>query len=316
MKMTPFPKILTVGIGVAIAGLSFHSAQAASATWTGATDATWAGTGNWTATPVPGTGDVAGFVNSSATVNGNTTIDLGSGVTVGGIAFDTASAAAYTIGSGGVGAQTLTLTDTATVNMTSTVANDELINANVVLGTAITGTTTITNASTTNSLTIAGTITGGTGGTAGTKSLNTAGAGAINLQGTITNGGATLININNGGSGNTTLSGSGTATYGTLTATAAGTLTVNNASANITVNSLSKYGASSNFGKFILTNGTIAFNGGLSSGTSSGALAGSDGMAFIVNGGTFAYRLGCSWSFLFLFVYRGSDCKHGCEHGN
>ena len=46
---------------------------AASGFWTGATDANWADA-NWSAAPVPGSGDAATF---SGAGNGNTTINLG-----------------------------------------------------------------------------------------------------------------------------------------------------------------------------------------------------------------------------------------------
>ena len=52
--------------------------KAASGIWTGATDATWAGA-NWSASPVPGTGDTATFNGAGG---GHTAIDLGSGVTI------------------------------------------------------------------------------------------------------------------------------------------------------------------------------------------------------------------------------------------
>ena len=94
-----------------------QSLHAASGTWTGATDATWAGA-NWSASPVPGTLETATF---NGLGNGFTTIDLGSGISVGTILFDTASVAGYTIGSGGVGAQTLTLDNTGAITMNSTV---------------------------------------------------------------------------------------------------------------------------------------------------------------------------------------------------
>ncbi len=247
------------------------SAHAASGTWNGAVDATWAGA-NWSASPVPGTGDTATFSATSAAVNARTTLDLGAGVTVATVLFDTANAAAYTIGSGAVGSQSLTLNDTtAAMTLNVAVAQSQLVNANVTLGTALVGTTTLTNSATAASgvaINIAGNITGGTGGTAGIKTLNTTGAGAINLQGNITPGGGTVMNVANIGAGNTTLSGSGTSTLSTLRATAAGTVTVNNATANVTVAASSVYGASSNFGKFILTNGSVAFNGGIQSATS------------------------------------------------
>ena len=283
--------------------LTADSAFATSDTWDGSTDGVWATNTNWLADgTVPGTGEIATF---SGTGNGNTTIDLGTGVTIGTVLFDTASAAAYTIGAGAVGSQTLTLNDTGAVTMNATVANNQLVNANITLGTAVTGTTTFTNSTTAVSgitLTIAGNIAGGTGGTAGIKTLNTAGTGAVNITGTIDKGGATTINVASTGAGQTTtLSGATIGTFGTLRSTGSGgNITINNAAANITVTSSSTYGTNTLGSKFILTAGTVAFNGGIQSATSSGALAGGDGMGFIVNGGTFSASsvgLGRSYNF-------------------
>ncbi|MCX6895442.1 MAG: autotransporter-associated beta strand repeat-containing protein, partial [Verrucomicrobia bacterium] len=292
-----------------LAAMAFAAnTHAASATWNGTVDATWAGA-NWSASPVPGTGDTATFNGAG---NGNTTIDLGAGVAVGSIFFDTASAAAYTVGSGAVGSQTLTLDDTALVAMSSTVANHQLVNANIVLGTAVTGTTTFTNGAAAKTLTFAGNIDGGTGGTAGTKTLNLNGSGTNILQGAINKGGGTAINVANIGTGISILSGSGTSALGTLRATAGGTMTVNGQT--ITVASSSQYGGSTALGKFILNSGSAAFNGGIQSGTSSGALAGADGMAFIVNGGTFsasAVALGRSQSLNTTFYTAAASLTSG-----
>ena len=83
--------LLVVGVA-----LWAGTAHADNATWNGTTDATWATLGNWAGTPaaVPGTGDTATFDNGG---NFNTTIDLGTGVTINTVLFDTGSAAAYTI---------------------------------------------------------------------------------------------------------------------------------------------------------------------------------------------------------------------------
>lgn len=158
----------------AVAGLVLTSPalRAASDTWTGTTDPTWATSTNWLSGNVPGAGDTATFNGAG---NGNTTIDLGAGVTLSQLLWDTSSAAAYTIGSGGIGAETLTI-DAAgnAVTMNSTVANNELINANVDFGA---NAVTVNNSSTANSLTIAGNL---TGSAAFTKS----GAGTLTLSGT------------------------------------------------------------------------------------------------------------------------------------
>ena len=194
--------------------------RAASGSWTGVTDNTWAGA-NWTATPVPGTGDTATFNGAG---NANTTIDLGGGVTILNLLFNTGSAAAYTIGSGGAGVQTLTLNDSAAVTMNSTVANNELFNAAITLGTATTGAYGFNNNSG-STLTLAANISGGTGGTAGIKTLTIGGSGNTVFGGNLNKGSASNINLAKNGSGTFTVnpvsnvgsaSGSVTVNAGTL----------------------------------------------------------------------------------------------------
>ena len=91
-------------------------APLASAAWTGAINAFWRTATNWNPNTVPGSGDTATFNGAG---NGNTTIDLLSGVTINTIVFDTASAAAYTIRGGN-----LTLNDGGAITVNSTVTND------------------------------------------------------------------------------------------------------------------------------------------------------------------------------------------------
>jgi autotransporter-associated beta strand protein len=184
------------------------SASAVSDTWSGTTDATWATSTNWLGGNVPGTGDTATFNNAG---NGNTTIDLGAGVTLGVLLFDTPSAAAYTIGSGGAGSQTLTLSTVGNaITMNSTVANNELINANLALAVTSTAGTpstyySVTNNSTTNTLTLAGGI---SASTAGNKVLAVNGSGNTNISGAIT-AGSGAVNLVKLGTGTLTLSGGG-----------------------------------------------------------------------------------------------------------
>jgi autotransporter-associated beta strand protein len=186
------------------------SASAASAAWTGTTDALWATTTNWTASPVPGAGDTATF-NSAG--NGNTTIDLGGGVSVGSVVFDTASAAAYTIGSGAVGSQTLTLGSTLgnVITMNANVVNNQLFNSNLALSVSSTANNqatyyALTNNSATNTLNIAGGI---SASTAGVKTLRVTGSGNTNISGAITSGSGN-VSLFKTGSGTLTLSGGAT----------------------------------------------------------------------------------------------------------
>ncbi len=202
------------------------SLNAANGTWTGATDANWADA-NWSATPVPGTGNTAIF---SGAGNGNTTINLGSGVTILDLLFNTGSAAAYTIGNGAVDSQTLTLNNSGGITLNSTVANNQLFNAAMVLGTDGTAQTyTVTNNSA-STLTFAGNLYGGAGGTKGTKTLAVGGSGNTVISGNITNGGATTIAITKTGTGTLTFNGNVDATTGLNSQGATGTVTINSGS--------------------------------------------------------------------------------------
>ncbi|HSH92752.1 MAG TPA: hypothetical protein VK968_01255, partial [Roseimicrobium sp.] len=124
-------KFIALSLGLAVAGLS-QSAQAAIGTWTGATSDVWRLNGNWTGT--------AAFPNAAATdsaifgdtTGGFTTIDVGTGTNVLRVEFSTTSAS-YTIGKGGIGAQTLTLSRTNggdVLRMNATTTN-QVIDANL-----------------------------------------------------------------------------------------------------------------------------------------------------------------------------------------
>ena len=211
---------------VTLAGLfsSATNSSAVSGSWNGTSDAIWANTANWSATPVPGVGDTATFNNAG---NLNTTITTGS-ISLSNITFNTANAAAYTLGAT-PGAGTITFADgtTTAVTMNSTVAAPQIINANLTLGTAIASTTTFTNSSTTTSLTLGGAIAGGTGGTAAAKTLTVNGAGNTTISGAISNGGATNVALRATGPGVLTLSGSNSYT-GTTQIGSQGGLTLGN----------------------------------------------------------------------------------------
>lgn len=191
-----------LGLGLLLAA-SIPSVYAANDTWDGTTDATWATGTNWAldSAVAPGTIDTATFDNAG---NSFTTIDLGTGVTIGSILFDSANAAAYTIGSGVVGSQTLTLgTVGNAITVNAAVANNQLFNANLALAT--TGTYTVANNSLTNSLTLAGGI---SATSAGIKVLQVTGSGNTAISGAITAGTGSM-NLFKTGSGTLTLSGGG-----------------------------------------------------------------------------------------------------------
>jgi autotransporter-associated beta strand protein len=180
------------------------TASAVSDTWSGTTDATWATSTNWLGGNVPGTGDTATFNDAG---NGNTTIDLGGGVTIGTVLFDTASAAAYTVGSGAVGSQTLTLDNAGTITINSGVTTNQLFNSNVQLSNAANATATITNNGS-GTLTIAGTLSANAA--SGNGVLNVAGSGNTTITGAVTEVGAGNSALKKTGSGTLTLSNGST----------------------------------------------------------------------------------------------------------
>jgi fibronectin-binding autotransporter adhesin len=215
----------TAAAALAAVLLATPSANAASATWNGTTDSLWSTTTNWSASPVPGVTNTATFNNAG---NGNTSITVGT-ISLTNITFDTASAAAYTLGTGADTINFATGTTTA-VTMNSTVAQNETINANLILGTAVASATTFTNSSTTNLLTLGGNITGGTVGTAAAKTITIAGAGNTAIGGIISNGGGSSVAINKTSTGTLTLSNANTYT-GNTTVTGGGTLILGNKAA-------------------------------------------------------------------------------------
>jgi fibronectin-binding autotransporter adhesin len=241
---------------VAIGGSS--SALAAPGSWRGTTNSSWATTGNWSGASPPTTNELATFNGAG---NGNTTIDLGAGVTVRSLVFDSANAAAYTIGSGAVGSQTLTLNvagwnqEQGGITVNSTVTNNQLFNANVVLGDASAYGHYMTNSSPTATLTLAGNVSGGTGGSAGAKTLYLGGAGNTTISGTIGRGGATTLALNKTGAGTLTLSGS--STYNGATTLNQGTINLDFSAATAPAANI----ISSTGGALTFTGGTLRLTG-------------------------------------------------------
>ncbi len=182
--------------------LAAGSALAGSASWNGTADSTWANAGNWSASTVPGSGDTATFNGAG---NGNITLDLGVGITLGSLLFDTAGAAAYTIGT--AGSQSLTLDDGGAIQRSGTVSSDERVNAAITLGTATAASYLLSNAGAAGRLTFAGMIAGGAGGAAGAKVLTIDGAGHTDISGAIADGGAASLALTKTGTGTLTLTG-------------------------------------------------------------------------------------------------------------
>jgi autotransporter-associated beta strand protein len=195
-------------------------ALAASDIWDGETDGVWATGSNWVGSGVPGTGDTATF---SGLGNGYTIIDLGVGVTLSSLLFDTSSAAGYTIGAGTAGSQTLRLDNAGAVTINADVVNNQLINAALGLTNAANATATIANNSAAL-LTLAGGIVANVA--SGNGLLTVTGAGNTTVSQPITKPGAGSNALLKHGAGMLTLSAgsswSGNAALGRVPATSAG----------------------------------------------------------------------------------------------
>src|SRR3954452_6050992 len=110
-----------------LASASIGRAQA-TRTWTGLGGSNhWANPGNWD-TGVPVSGDTGQFIDAG---NGNTSIDLnGTAQPINTILFDTANAAAYTLGTGAPG-DAFNFDASGAITVNSTVTNLETINAGI-----------------------------------------------------------------------------------------------------------------------------------------------------------------------------------------
>lgn len=170
---------------------------------------------NWSADLVP-TG-TATFNQSSATVGGKTTLSVGGPFNLGIIAFNTANAAAYTIGSS-AGDGTFTSNNGTPITMAATVANNQTVNSNLVF---TVNAATIQNSSSTNTLTLNGGI---SGGNAGASMLTLTGVGSVTnvINGAIANGTAPSLGVTIG-AGNWTLNSSAN-TFGGRVQTATDTI--------------------------------------------------------------------------------------------
>ena len=266
---------LICAASIALSAFAFSPCvHATSDAWTGGADAVWANTLNWLGSNIPGTGDTATFNAPSA----NTTLNLGS-ITLNTVAFNTAAAAAYTLGSG---ADTLTLNGGGAVTVSSTVTNSEVVGSNVILGDAPGDQSfTFTNNSTTGGQTLSftGLI---DSATTGTKTLTVNGAGGTVMSGNIANTTGVVALIKSGG-GSLTLSGTNNFSGGVTLS--AGTLNLNSATA---------LGATA--GAFAINGGTVDRTAGVATLTTNNALLVNGDFTFTgtqsLNLGTGAVTLG------------------------
>ena len=159
--------------------------------WTGLENTSWTNNANWSVAPYAGfsTGETATF---SGAGNGNTVLDLTGLASVRNLSFETAGAAAYTLGAGGAGGQTLVLENGARLDFLPDLASAQIFNAVLQLGVDRSGSTYVLSNQTSSVVTFAGGIAGGAaGGTAGTKNVIV--AGNLLVSGVIANGGATSV---------------------------------------------------------------------------------------------------------------------------
>lgn len=220
------PRFLSSFHVIAFVLASAHQGAADDAVWNGTTDAAWATLTNWSSdpNPVPGPGNIATFNNAGGL---NDVIDLGAGVTVGSIIFDTVDVAAYTIGSGGAGIQALTLNDSGSITANSGINANQIFHANLTLGADGSAQSyAVTNSDASNSISFAGTVSGGTGGSAGAKTLNISATGGVAFNGVIADGGASSLGI--------VKTGGGALTLNTATHTFSGGLSIEAGTLNIT----------------------------------------------------------------------------------
>jgi len=203
-------KILSV---IAILSLVFSvpvnpEALAADAAWTGASgggNANWSDVDNWSTGPVPGTGNTATFDEAAGA--GGSTISLGvaPGVTIGNIVFDNTSGNLdwYTIGSGGVNHETLTLDAGGAITMNGNVGSDQSFQSSI----ALSGDGSFVNDSGANQLNFNGSVNNNahlltvnstayvniSGVMSGAGGLTKLGTGYLSLSGTNTYAGVTTI---------------------------------------------------------------------------------------------------------------------------
>ncbi len=248
-------------IFIALAALPLPAT--AQSTWTGASSPSWSDPGNWMG-GVPTAGVTATFNGPSA----NTAVSLGGlAQPVGTIAFDTASAAAYTF-SGNAG-DAFVFDVAGGVSASSTVAATQTFNSAIQnLGALI-----ITNNTTGTAapLLFNGPFSLASGGSA--DLLTVANTGPVTISGSF---GTNFTAVSKTGAGALTLSGTNTAFTGNITV-AAGTVLVGandalGSGGTIQMNggTLTLQGVTTNVGKTLLFNNAGALNNNGTSGTWSG----------------------------------------------
>lgn len=245
LPMKPRPSLqllaaITALSAVSLAPLSLH---AANATWSGATDGTWATGNNWSPTAAPGSTTVLNTADDATFNNNvNTTITIDANRNIDRIIFDT-SAGAFTIGSASANAgNALNLTSGSVIQYASTfagAATAQTFNAPILLqGTAQFQNLTGTAVGNTNTLQFNGNISGGTSsGLTLTLSGNNVGASNV-ISSVISNGASSGVGLTKTAGATWTLSGTNNSFTGGLSVT----------QGNLRVNTIAASGSNSSIG--------------------------------------------------------------------
>jgi fibronectin-binding autotransporter adhesin len=211
--------------GIALVGAASGAASAASANLVATpTDANFSTGANWSTGTAPGatsgttSTDIATFNQALTNAFGTSTnpLVIDANRNIQGITFDLATASPYVIGT--TAGNALLLTTGGSIQMTSTVANSQTVNAPLIIEpasatTAATYSLTNNATSTTSLLTIGGQISLGTTTAFDTLTLGGSNTGANLFNGTINSSGDTGgLLINKTGAGSWTYGGNGTTT--------------------------------------------------------------------------------------------------------
>lgn len=163
----------------------------------------WTNSYNWSASPYPSAVQTATF---SASGNGRTVIDLDGLSSISNITFSGTGAAGYTLGAGGPDAQTLTLSANGILQLASSVANPQRVDAKIQLGPdAAAGSYSVRNDSSTYPLTLAGGAFHP--GAGASKALTFLGNGTTVVSGNILSNGVNTLTVTNAGPGHLSLAG-------------------------------------------------------------------------------------------------------------
>jgi len=167
--------------------------SASSAVWNGTESAFWTNSANWSAAPYP-SGDESANFNTAG--NGYATVALDGLSSIRYVAFDTAAAAAYMIGSGGANVQKLTVAAEGQISVSSSTGADQAFAAELRLP----GNYTFSNSHPTHTLTFNNVT------CTGNSSLSLNGSGALSILGNLSRG-SSVFNVYQNGTGPVMLSG-------------------------------------------------------------------------------------------------------------